>query len=655
MLSRRKGKKDGITAKEFGSGAEIPVQAIRSHLEIILSSKGFVHRERLKLFLRFTVEEAVNGRGEQLNEYLVGVEVFGKGESFDPRTNPIVRVEAHRLRLKLQEYYQEQGAGDPLVLEFPKGSYKPVWRLARVAMDVAPAAMDAPPPPAKPRFRRKWLAAEMAVVAVAAVAVAVIYFQALQRSSHALDKSAAAISFRGRMPSIAVLPFVDLTRDKNQEYLCDGLTEELIAALAGVEGLRVVSRTSVFVFKKKNEDIRRIGQLLNAEAILEGSLRKTGDTLRVTAQLIDVDDGYHIWSQAFDSTSGDIFALRDEIVRAICKRLGVRAGDTQPRRRMTDPKASQLYLMGRYHWNKRTPEGLRKAIEYFEQAIVADPGYSRAYAGLADTFCLLPGYGVAPPFDAMPKARAAAAKALEIDEILAEAHASLGYVKASYEWKWDEAEREFRRAMELRPGYATAHHWYAGFLRAAGRLEQAKAEIERAQALDPLSPVIGTDAGTILRAMRRHDDAIRQYRKVIAFEPNFHTAHLNLGVDYAAKGLYSQAIETFEHVRRLSGAMPNNVAWLGYCYARSGRKNKARDALVELDALARQRYVAPSLVALVYIGFGDKERAFEWLEKGCAQRDSMLSGSLAVEPVFDPLRKDPRFRSLLQRIGLPVR
>jgi serine/threonine-protein kinase len=322
---------------------------------------------------------------------------------------------------------------------------------------------------------------------------------------------------------------------------------------------------------------------------------------------------------------------------------------------MPDPKAFQLYLIGRYHWNKRTPEGLRKAIEYFKQAIAADPGWSRAYAGLADTFCLLPGYGVAPPFDAMPKARAAAAKALEIDEILAEAHASLGYVKASYEWKWDEAEREYRRAMELSPGYATAHHWYAGFLRAAGRLEQAKAEIERAQALDPLSPVIGTDAGTIFRAMRRHDEAIRQYRKVIAFEPNFHTAHLNLGIDYAAKGLYSQAIETFEHVRRLSGAMPNNVAWLGYCYARSGRKDKARDALAELDALARQGYVAPSLVALVYIGFGDKERAFEWLEKGCGQRDSLLSGSLAVEPVFDPLRRDPRFRSLLQRIGLPVR
>jgi len=647
MLLHR-GPKSGAGPPKRAKSATPPTQEVRLQLGRILASKQFTNRERLKGFLRFVVEEALAGRGEQINEYLIGIEVFGKNDSFDPRLNPTVRVEAHRLRLQLEAYYSEEGADDPLRIEFPKGSYHPVWRWAEEGVPAMPKEELAS---AKHRLKWRWLAAGGAL---AAVAVA-IYLVAVQHYSFLIPVATSALApFQGRTPSVAVLPFLDLSEDKSLEHLCDGLTEELIASLAAAERLRVVSRTSVFVFKNRSEDVRRIGQLLNAEAVLEGSLRKTGKTLRVTTQLISTSNGYHLWSQSFESGSGDVFFLRDQIVRALCERLGIQPGRGRAGP-APDPQAYQSYLMGRYHWNKRRPANLRKAIAYFEEAIAADPSCSLAYVGLADTFCLLPAYGIAAPDEAMPKARTAALKALALAEDLAEAHASLAYVRSSYEWRWDEAEREFRRAIELSPGYATARHWYAGFLRAMGRFEEALQEIDRAHALDPLAPVISTDKGAIYRAMRRHRDAIRQYQKVIDFEPTFRTAYLNLGVDYAATGSYSEAVEAFEQARRLSQDIPADIAWLGYCYGRLGWIGKARDALAQLEITARERYAAPALFALVHLGLGDKERAIEWLEKACATHDSLLTGWLSVEPAFDPLRSDPRFHSLLRRIGLPAR
>ncbi len=395
-----------------------------------------------------------------------------------------MRVEAHRLRLQLGAYYREEGTDDPLILETRKGSYVSIRRRAESE------PKEQPGPAAKswlialgdPR-KWKWLAAGISVV----LAFASVYLLAARRSAPRLAGNSHFRAVPGRTASIAVLPFLDLSPDKSLEYLCEGLTEEIISSLAWVEGLSVVSRASAFVFKNRSEDVRRVGQLLNAGVILEGSVRKTGESLRVTAQLIDTRDGYSSWSRAFESGVGDVFALRDEIVRAVCERLEVQRASLQ-RSRLPEPKAYQLYLIGRYHWNKRTPENLRKAIACFEQAIAADPTWAQAYAGLADTLCVLPGYGVAAPQEALPKARSAALKALELDENLAEAHASLAWVSSSFDWNWEEAERRFRRALELNPNNATAHHWYAGFLRAMGRFGEALREIDRAQALDPLLP-----------------------------------------------------------------------------------------------------------------------------------------------------------------------
>ncbi len=613
---------------------------VKAQVERILASQEFANRERLKRFLRFVAEETLQGRGPQLNEYLLGQEVFDKDATFDPRTNPIVRVEAHRLRSRLVEYYREQGARDPLVIDLPKGSYSLTFRVSRTS----PKSMLSR---AAARFGRQWWT--WATAAALLALTATIFFLASRRGARPGAPTPPQLS-------VAVLPFADLSLEKDQEYLCDGLTDELIATLAAVDGLRVVSRTSAFAFKGKQQDIRQIGRLLNADSILEGSLRKVGDRLRVTAQLTETQSGFEVWSQSFEQRVGDVLTFQDRIAQAIVNRLGVhlRAGRTrlpsgsQPQ----NAQAQRLYLMGRYQLNKRTAEGFKKAIAYFEEAIRLDKNSANAYAGLADAYYLLPGHGIASPQEAMPRMMEAASNALRMNDSLAEAHTTLACVRSSYDWDWKEADREFRRALQLSPSYAAAHHWYSGLLRNIGNFEESRREIELALSLDPLSPSIAADEGALYRAMRQHDRAIQKYLKVIEFEPQFHKAHLYLGIDYAAKGDFENAIRSLETARTLPGSTPHDVSWWGYCHARSGRSAKAHEALAQLDALSRQQYVSPMLRAIVYIGLGDLRSAFRWLETSLLSRDPMVASSLKVEPVFDPLRADPRFQSLLRRIGL---
>ncbi len=457
-------------------------------------------------------------------------------------------------------------------------------------------------------------------------------------------------------PSIAVLPFTNLSADKEQEYFCDGMAEEIINALTHVEGLRVVARTSAFAFKDEKQDVRQIGKKLNVETLLEGSVRKAGNRLRISAQLINVADGYHLWSERYDRNMEDVFAIQDEISLAIVNRLKPKLlGEEKARlvKRYTDNlEAYNLYLKGRYHWNRRTPEGINKAIKYFHQVTEKDPGYALAYAGLADCYSMLEQARALPAKEAFPEAKEMAAKALEIDETLAEAHNSLAYVRWKYDWDWVGAEREFLRAIELNPNYATAHQWYAVYLAEMGRTDESIKEIKKAQELDPLSLIINVASASILTCARQYNQAIEQCQKVLDMDPNFSLTHLPLGWIYEQKEMYEEAIKEYLKAEAFFGRLsPEEVAALREAYAVSGWRGYWQKHLDILKQQSKQRHVAASDIAWDHVHLGEKDQAFKWLEKAYQERDPVLC-SLKTDPIFDSLRSDPKFKALLKKMGL---
>ena len=458
-------------------------------------------------------------------------------------------------------------------------------------------------------------------------------------------------------PSVVVLPFVNISPDKENEYFSDGMTEELIEALTRVGELRVVSRTSAFAFKGKEEDIRRIGERLNVSHVIEGSVRKVGNMLRISAQLINVADGYHLWSDRYDREMKDVFAIQAEIAEMIVNALKIRlVGDqSTPLVKPTTQnlEAYNLYLKGRYFWNKRTEDELKKGMVYFQQAIEKDPNYALAYVGVADSYHILGNQNVFAPKDSFPKAKAAALKALEIDDKVAEAHASLGATKAGYDWDWLASEIEFKQAIELKPGYATAHQWYAEFLAGMGRMDQAMAEIRRAEELDPLSLVIKATTGWLHYLLRRYDDAIEHHRKTLEMDPNFPFAHLYLGMAYKQKTLLEEAIKEFQTSVALSGSSPLMLSTLGNAYGGAGEIDEAQKLLGDLKELSKTKYISPFYIAIIYIGVGEKDQAFKWLQKAFQERSDLLF-FLKVEPMFDSLRSDARFKELLQKMNLEL-
>ncbi|MDA2929903.1 hypothetical protein MYX84_08150, partial [Acidobacteria bacterium AH-259-O06] len=643
------GQGNGGESLELAAG--VSIQAAREELEKILASQHFAHAERSSLFLRFIVERAIQGEADTLKEYVLGLEVFDRKDSFDQRTDPVVRVGARRLRARLNAYYETEGRDDPILIECKKGSYVPTFQ-RRDSQQLRIRAWIR----SVSGWKMGTLMMAIFLVAVASWWVATEYFSPPLRlkpdtGTQSREKPVASDVER---PSLVVLPFVDLSPQKDQEYFCDGMTEELISVLARVPGLRVVSRTSAFQFKGKTHDVRNIGEQLNVSAVLEGSVRKAGTRLRITTQLINARDGYHLWSGTYEREMEDTFAIQDEISRSIVSALRVRLAEESSTglvKRYTDNlEAYNLYLKGRYFQNNRSEEGLRKGIDYFEQAITKDPNYALAYAGLADSYALLASYGIASPNEVIPKAKTEAERALTIDDSLAEAHASLGFIRQFYDWDWEGAEREYWRAIELNPGNATAHHWYSGCLRAMGRLDEAMVEIKHAQALDPLSAAINRDVGRTYRSSRQHDQAIEEYKKTLEVAPNFASGYAHLGMAYTEKSMYEEAVAALQKARSLPGANPLVVGVLGYCYALLGKGNKAQQLLDELKERSERRYVSPISIVLIYIGLGEKDRAFEWLEKAHEERDRWLAW-LKVDPVFDSLRSDPRFRVLLNKVG----
>jgi serine/threonine-protein kinase len=457
--------------------------------------------------------------------------------------------------------------------------------------------------------------------------------------------------------SLAVLPFANAAADAEAEYLSDGITESLINSLAQLPRLRVMARSTVFRYKNQTMDPRSIGRELDVGAVLLGQVLQRGDVLRVTAELVDVANGWRLWGEQYNRKRADILAVQDEIAREISEKLRVRlTGEDKKRlakRHTQDTEAYHLYLKGRYHWNKRTQEGLERGVEYFKQAIEKDPGYALAYAGLADSYYLLAGtaYAAVAPGEAIPGAKAAALEALRRDDALAEGHASMAGVLTS-EWDWPGAEKEYKRAIKLNPGYPTVRQWYAFYLMAMGRVEEALAEARQAHELDPLSIIINRDLGLIFYYARQPDRAIEQYRKTLELDPSFALTHQGLGRAFLEKGMYPQAVE---HIERAASLAPESVAMsaaLAHAYAVAGKKDQARTILGQLLERAGRSHVEPISIAVVYAGLGRKENALEWLEKAYAQRSIGLL-TLKVHPIFDALRPDPRFQDLLRRVGFP--
>jgi len=452
------------------------------------------------------------------------------------------------------------------------------------------------------------------------------------------------------------LPFTNLSADKEQEYFCDGMAEEIINALTHVEGLRVVARTSAFSFRGKEIDIREIGRKLNVETLLEGSVRKAGNRLRISAQLINVADGYHLWSEKYDRDMEDIFAIQDEISLAIVDKLKVKLLGQEKarlRKRYTDNiEAYNLYLQGRYFWSKRTEEDIKRAIQYFKQVIEKDPDYALAYAGMADSYNDLPTYSSFPPAETYPKAKEAAIKALEIDDTLAEAHSSLGVIRTESEWDWDGAEREFARALELNPASATAHHGYAYLLMLVGRFDEAIKEIKQAKELDPLSLAINRELGQIFLFARQYDQATEQSHKTIKMDPNFTYAHLLLGLAYGQKSMYEEALAELHKERDILGRWDAFVeAYIGVTYALMGKKGEAQQVLDDLMERSKQEYVPSYALALLYFALEKNDQGFLWLDKAYVERDVWLR-YLKIDPDFDSVRSDPRFTALLKKMGL---
>jgi TolB-like protein/DNA-binding winged helix-turn-helix (wHTH) protein/Flp pilus assembly protein TadD len=499
----------------------------------------------------------------------------------------------------------------------------------------------------QPFFVRRWPL--LAGISIALIAAALVgYFQ--------WSRPRSAPQPTGGRTMLAVLPFDNLTGDPSQDYFSDGLTEEMIAQLGRLDPqhLGVIARTSVMHYKNTSEQLEQIGHELGVQYVLEGSVRRDSHKVRISAQLIQVTDQSHVWARQYDRELNNLLALEGEIAQEIAGGIQLTLGNTNhidaARNQALSPssyEAYDLYLRGLYFWNKRTTTDFERAIDYFQQAAEKDPNYARAYAGLANSYVLMAVYRDLPPKELMPKARAAALRAVELDDSLAEAHVSLGVIAQDYDWDWPTVEKEYRRAIELNPNYPTAHQWYAESLALQGRFEEAFLEIERARQLDPLSLIIGSDYAVILYFSRQYDRAIEQFRSVLDREPSFPRAHM-VAYAYAEKGMYAEALADIESWHRLSGD-PQSML-LAYVSGRAGQQAKARQALRNLQQLSQAEKSYAYSIAVAYIGIGDNEKAIKWLQKSYAEHT--ITTALRVDPIFDPLRSDPRFQELLRGMGL---
>ena len=456
--------------------------------------------------------------------------------------------------------------------------------------------------------------------------------------------------------SLAVLPLDNLSGDASQDYFADGMTDQLITDLAQISALRVISRTSVMSYKRARKPLPEIARELHVDAVIEGTVLRSGDQVRITAQLIQASADKHLWAKSYEGNLQDTLAVQKSVADDIAEQIRI---ELTPQERAglknvkaVNPEAYEDYLKGRYFWNKRTPDALKKAIDHFNQAIERDSNYAPAYSGMADCYAILGAwqYAVLDPKETYPRAKAAAIKAVELDDTLAEAHISLAMSTDMFVWDWEAAEREYRRGIELNPGYATGHHWYAEHLSETGRNDEAIAEIRKAESLDPLSLITGADVATLLVIARRYDEAIEHAKKTIELGPDFAVSHFALGMAYEQKGQSDGAIAAFQKAVEFSGGNTAFKSNLAHAYAVAGRRSDAVAILNELKDRSKHEFLNPSEIALIYVGLGQKDQAMVWLEKAYEGRFDPV---ILTWPAFDPLRSDPRFHDLVRRIGLP--
>jgi serine/threonine-protein kinase len=575
-------------------------RAVREELERLLHSETFQQADRLKRFLTFIVTEALAGRGPDLKEYVIGVQVFRKEDSFDPRTDPIVRVQARRLRAKLVGYYREEGRSDALVVELPKGGYAPVFK-----------------------------GREPAVLARRSVSAALV-----------------------NRNTVAVLAFSDRSPQHTLDFFCHGIRQEIIHRLTRVPGLRILAAQEIDLRPDSEHGPPR----QDAALIIDGSVLCDGNRVRTAVQLIDGASRCYLWSEVVDALLPDLFSAQERVADLILSKLepevhrGEHRGDVP--RPAENLAAQNLYLQGRYHLNQRTEEGLRKALDFFERALGEDANYALAHSGLADAYGLLAHYGVLGPAEVWTKAASLAASAVMLDDQSAEAHTSLAHVKATQDWDWDGAERGYQRAIGLNPRYATAHHWYAAScLAPLGRLDEALDEIRVAQSLDPVSSIVARDLAVIHFYRRDFETALEQCDHTIELNPHFAPAYWMLGVVQEQLRDFDESAAAFQRAVHLSPQTPRMHGALGRTYALSGRKALALEVLRKLEGFASERYVSPLEFAWIQFGLGDADRGFRWLTKACEDRAFDLI-CLKVDPRFDPLRDDPRFARLLKQIGV---
>ena len=473
-------------------------------------------------------------------------------------------------------------------------------------------------------------------------------------ASEAGGRPGAAVGDGRHVTSIAVLPLANEGGEADLEYLCDGITETLINALSRLPHLKVMARSTVFRHRGTGADVRQIGRALDVQAVLIGRVLRSGGRLVISAEMVDAGDGSHVWGGRFVHPRADVLALVEEVAGEIVAGLRPKLtrGErmTLARRYTEDVEAYHLFMKGRYLWNKRSTKDILQAVEYFEQAARLDPNYAPAYVGLADSYSLLRTRAGLAPLAASPRIKLLLQKALELDETLAEAHASMGYFMTSFEWDWRGAEGEFRRAIELNPNCVTAHHWYSLYLRALGRSDEALAEIQSAQRLDPLSPIISGGVGMAYYFARQYERALAALRAALELDPNFPGLLGNLGQVYLQMGLHAEALT--EHLR-LTSVYDDHEAWtlLGFSYASTGQKGKATKILERLLAASRRGYIPPFYLALLYIGLGETDAAFYWLDRAYQSRDGDLT-TIKVDPRMDGLMPDPRFTRLLRKLGL---
>jgi TolB-like protein/Flp pilus assembly protein TadD len=486
-----------------------------------------------------------------------------------------------------------------------------------------------------------------------AVVSAVVLIALLSR--YPFFKSKADREHAGPIESIAVLPLVNLSSDPAQEYFSDGLTDELITELAKIGTLRVISHTSADSYKGTGKRIPAIASELHVDAIVEGTIERAGDKVRIRAQLVRGAADQHLWAESYDGDVGNLLQLESEVARDIAKQIGyvtAQQSGEAGKKLVIPASAHEDYLRGRYHWNKRTEAGLRKGIEYFQKAIEQEPNYALAYAGLADSYIMLANWGFAPPGDSYPKAKAAAQQALELDPQLAEAQTSLAYVTLLYEWNWTEAERRFRQAIAINPNYASAHQFYSICLMTAGRQPAALEEIHRAQQLDPLSLIVSDVLGWIYYEGRQYDQAVAQYKKTLEMDPGYVPALLDLGTSYLRTGDYNKAIEQFQKAKSLQGSNGVVLSGLAQAYALSGKREDARKILKQLNEPSKSSFISAWDLSLVYSALGEKKKAIEMLGKAADEHVGWVV-RLGIDPAFDSLRDDPEFQNLKQRVGVP--